>query len=90
MATSSERGTIGASGFVDIAGLSLPMSNAAERVPVPGAGVELTIRLTGRQLREARRVLRRGRRVTVRLGVVATDEAGNSAERRAPRIRLTR
>ena len=55
VATSSERGTIGASGFVDIAGLSLPMSNAAERVPVPGAGVEPTIRLTGRQLREARR-----------------------------------
>jgi hypothetical protein len=36
----------------------------------------------------ARRALARKRRVSVRLGVVATDAAGNSAQVRAPRIRL--
>ena len=33
-------------------------------------------------------MLQRKRRVTVRLSVVATDAAGNSAQKRAPRIRL--
>ena len=38
----------------------------------------LTYRLRGRHWREARRALRRGQRVTLRLGVVATDLAGQS------------
>jgi hypothetical protein len=45
--------------------------------------------LTARQRREALRVLRRGRRVVVNLTVVASDAAGNSAQKRAPRIRLS-
>ena len=53
-----------------------------------GGGAELAIKLTARELREARRALRRNRRVTARLSVVATDAAGNSAAKRAPRIRL--
>ena len=87
-ATSSERGTVAASGFIDIAGLSLPLANVSRPISVGGAGVELSIRLTARQLRETRRVLKRGRRVIVHLTVVGTDAAGNSAQRRAPRIRL--
>ena len=87
-ATSSERGTIGMSGFVDIAGLSLPLASTSKRINVAGGGAELSIKLTARELREARRALRRKRRVTARLSVVATDAAGNSAAKRAPRIRL--
>jgi Ca2+-binding RTX toxin-like protein len=88
-ATSTERGTIGASGFVDVAGLRLPLGSAGKRIAVAGGGAELAIRLTAPQMRAARRALRRGRHVFVRLTVVATDAAGNSAQKRAPRIRLT-
>jgi hypothetical protein len=89
-ATSSERGFIAASGSFTASGLSLPIQVRRERVAVAGGGVELRVKLSRRQLKLARRALRRKRKVTLRLGVVATDEAGNSAERRAPVIRLRR
>ena len=89
-ASSSERGTIAASGFLDVAGLSLPLISNRRRVAVAGGGVTLTVRLKGRELRAARRALRRHRRVVARLSVVATDSAGNSATRRMPLIRLRR
>ena len=87
-ASSNERGTIAASGFLDAAGLSLPLISNRRRVTVAGGGVTLTIRLKGRELRAARRALRARRRVVARLTVVATDSAGNSAKRRMPLIRL--
>jgi hypothetical protein len=86
--TSSERGALGASGYVDIAGLQLPLGNVSKPIAVPGAGAELTLKLTKAQLREARKQLKRKRKVTVFLSVVATDAAGNSASKRAPRIRV--
>jgi len=89
-ATSSERGTVAASGALEVGGTGLPLTGRRARVAVAGAGVELKIRLTRSQQRVVRRALRRGRRVTVRLEVVATDSAGNSAAVRAPRIRLRR
>jgi len=89
-ATSSERGTIAASGSLEVAGRALPLSGRRARVPVAGAGVELQVRLSRSQQRLVRRALRRGRRVTVRLEVVATDTAGNSTATRTPRIRLRR
>jgi hypothetical protein len=87
-ATSTERGTIAASGFVDVRGLSLPLRTVRARVRVAGGGVELRGRFTAAQLREIRRALRRRGRVVVRLGVVATDLAGNSRRRDAPAIRV--
>jgi hypothetical protein len=87
--TSSERGTLGASGYIDIAGLRLPLGNVSKPVNVPGAGAELTLKLTKAQLREAKKMLKRKRKVTVHLSVVATDAAGNSASKRAPRIRVS-
>ena len=89
-ATSSERGLVAASGFLDVAGLALPLQSDRRRIGVAGAGVRLTVALRGRALREARRALRRGRRVLVRMRAVATDAAGNSAAVSAPRIRLRR
>ena len=71
-------------------GLSLPLISNRRRVAVAGGGVTLTVRLKGRELRAARRALRRHRRVVARLSVVATDSAGNSATRRMPLIRLRR
>ena len=55
MATSSERGTIAASGFVDVAGLSLPLRTVRARVAVAGGGVELRVRFTTSQMTEIRR-----------------------------------
>jgi Ca2+-binding RTX toxin-like protein len=89
-ATSSERGFLSASGFLQTKGINLPIASDRRRVSVAGGGALLTVRLRGRSLREARRALARKRVVTVRLGVVGTDTAGNSASVRAPRIRLVR
>ena len=89
-ATSSERGTIAASGSLEVGGAALPLSGRRARIAVAGAGAELRIRLSRSQQRLVRGALRRGRRVTVRLVAVATDIAGNSAAAKAPRIRLRR
>jgi hypothetical protein len=88
-ATTSERGTLSASGGLTMGGLTLPVKTIdRERVRVAGGGAVLTYRLKGRHWREATRALRRGRRVTLRLGVVGTDTAGQSTKRNAPAIRL--
>ena len=88
-ATSSERGAVSASGGLDLGGVVLPIKTIArKRITVGGGGAVLTYRLRGRHWRAARRALRRGRRVVVRLGVVATDRAGHSRRRDAPPITL--
>ena len=87
-ATSSEPGTISASGFIDIAGLSRPVQVERRDVQVGGGGVALTYKIGRARWSQASRALSRGREVAVRLGVVATDVAGNSRQRNAPRIRL--
>ena len=87
--TSSERGTLGASGYID---RRRPQPPARQRQQAdhasPGGGAELSLKLSKSQLRQARRALKRKRKVTVFLSVVATDAAGNSAQKRAPRIRV--
>jgi hypothetical protein len=90
LATSSERGSLAGSGFVDVAGISLPLQSNRRRVPVAGGGVELTMRLRGRQLRLCRRALRRDRPCSIRMWAVGTDLAGNSTRARSIRIRLRR
>jgi RTX calcium-binding nonapeptide repeat (4 copies)/Thrombospondin type 3 repeat len=88
-ATSTERGAVSASGGLTIGGLTLPVKTIdRERIRVAGGGAALTYRMRGRHWREARRAFRRGRNVTLRLGVVATDRAGLSTERKAPAITL--
>ncbi len=87
-ASSSEPGAVSASGFVEIAGLLLPLKTDRRRVRVGGAGVALTAKLSRKRWGQARRALQRGQRVIVRLGVVATDVAGNSSKRDAPPVRL--
>ncbi len=90
-ATATERATISASGFLDAAGLQLPIERlAAREVTVGGGGVILKYRLRGREWRETARSLARKRRVRVRLAVVATDQGGASRRRDAPVIRLLR
>jgi len=88
LATSSERGVLSASGYLDAGGVSLPVQGDRRRVAVGGAGVALRVRLGGRARRAALRALRRGRRATLRMGVVGTDRSGNSRLVAAPPIRL--
>ena len=90
LATSSERGVLAASGFVDVDGISLPVQSSRRRVAVAGGGTQLTVRLKGERLRRCRRAVRRGRRCSVRMWVVGTDLAGNSTRDRSIRIRLRR
>jgi hypothetical protein len=88
-ATSSERGAVSASGGLHVGGLALPVKTIdRERIRVGGGGAVLTYRLRGRHWRESRQALRRGRRVVLRLGVVATDRSGKSTRRNAPAITL--
>jgi Thrombospondin type 3 repeat/RTX calcium-binding nonapeptide repeat (4 copies) len=90
-ATTSERGTLSASGSLEAAGVALPVKKIGRvRVRVAGGGAVLTYRLTGRHWRLASRTLRRGKPVVVRLGVVGTDLSGRSRRRNAPAINLAR
>jgi hypothetical protein len=88
LATSSERGVLAASGFLDTAGIALPLQSDRIDVPVAGGGVKLTIQLSRRERRLASKSLRRGRKATVRMWAVGTDAAGNSARAKSLRIRL--
>jgi RTX calcium-binding nonapeptide repeat (4 copies) len=90
LATSSERGFLAASGFVDVSGISLPIQSDRRRVAVAGGGVELTVRLKGGSLRRCRRAVGRGRPCSIRMWVVGTDLAGNSTRARPIRIKLRR
>lgn len=90
-ATATERATVSASGFLDAAGLQLPIERlAAREVTVGGGGVALVYRLKGREWKVADKALERGKRVRVRLAVVATDPTGASERRDAPAVRLLR
>jgi hypothetical protein len=90
LATTSERGLLAASGFLDVGGISLPLQSDRKDVDVAGGGVSLTVQFTSRDHRRASRALRRGRRASIRMWVVGTDIAGNSRQARAIRIRLRR
>jgi hypothetical protein len=90
LATSSERGFLAASGFVQVAGILLPVQADRKRVTVAGGGARLTIRLTKRHIRMCRRALRRGRRASIKMFAVGTDLAGNSRRAKPIRIRLRR
>jgi Ca2+-binding RTX toxin-like protein len=90
VATSSERGALATSGYLDVNDTSLPLRGSRKRLAVAGGGVELTLRLGRREIRQCRRAFRRGRRAVARVSVVATDAAGNSASRRLRPIRLAR
>jgi RTX calcium-binding nonapeptide repeat (4 copies) len=90
LATSSERGFLAASGFLDVGGVSLPLQSNRRRVTVAGGGVQLTVRVRGSRLKRCRRALRRGRRCSIRMWAVGTDLSGNSTRARSIRIRLRR
>lgn len=88
--SSSERGTMAASGFLELGGERLPVRSRRIKLSSADENVAVPIRLSRSQLARARRALSRGRRVSVRVTVVVTDAAGNSGAARAVRVRLRR
>jgi hypothetical protein len=90
MATASEPGAVAASGYLDVGGLRLPLRSSRRKVSAAGGRVTITMPLDRRAMRHCLRAFRRHRKALVRLGVVATDVAGNSAQKRAPTITLRR
>lgn len=88
--TSTERGTVSASGFVTAGGLNHPVESRSRTIAVGGGGVRVALRLSRAAVRAAMRDLRRGRRPRARLRVAATDAAGNTAVSRTFRVRLRR
>ena len=89
-AVSNERGSVAMSGFVEIATARYPIRSRRFPVTTAGEGIEAYVKLSRAERRRALRALRRHRKVRVRLGVVATDESGNTDEANPPVIRLRR
>ena len=89
-ARSTETGSIAASGTLSIAGLRVPLKVVRRSVRTANQRLALTVTLTQLHWHQARRALRRGRSVTARLSVVATDRAGNSRQAGAVTIRFVR
>ncbi len=89
-AVATERGYVAASGVIRIGGLALPLTVVRRPIAVAGAGAELAVTLSRARWRQALRALRRRRPVSVRITVVATDQAGNSREAKPLTIRLLR
>ena len=89
-ASLSERGEISASGIFDAGEIFTPVKTRSQKVDVAGGGVTILIRLSKRQVRLALRDFRRGRRVFLRVNVVGSDLAGNSAVHPRLKIRLRR
>ena len=89
-ATSSERGEIAASGYIDLSAARIPLRSRAATVSVAGGGVEIALTLTTSQARKVLRELRGTRRRRAVINVSATDRAGNTATARAWRVTLRR
>jgi Ca2+-binding RTX toxin-like protein len=88
LATVSEAAEIYGTGYVEIGSRRYALQRARGRVTVGGSGVALRVALDRAGLKAARRALRRKRRVTVVVSLLATDTAGNSSPARLPAIRL--
>jgi hypothetical protein len=86
----AESGTISASATVNVSNLSkvYRFKSASVRVAA-GITATLALKLQGKALKAVRKALRRGKKLTARLTVTATDDAGNrKIERRKVRITL--
>ena len=90
VATSSEKGSITASGHVAAGGIHLRLGSSAATVDVGGGGVEFSLKLSKRVIERARKDLERGRRPRIRLTLSAVDAAGNTSAARHLTIRLRR
>lgn len=79
-----------ASAVVSVGVLTFALVSPRTAIRVRGAGTELRMKLPRKALRAIRRRLRKGRRVTARITVLATDAAGNTSVASMKRVRLKR
>jgi Ca2+-binding RTX toxin-like protein len=84
----SERGEVAASGILFAGGINTPVKTESHKIDVAGGGATLRIKFTRRQMRMVLRDLNKRRRVTVRVNVVGSDQAGNSVVHPRLKIRL--
>jgi hypothetical protein len=86
----AEPGTISASATVNVPNLSKVYRFKSTSVRVAaGITATLALKLQGKALKAVRKALRRGKKLTARLTVTATDDARNrKIERRKVRITL--
>ena len=89
-ATSSEKGLIQITGYLDAGGINDRVRPAQARIAVAGQGAPLPLRLTRTQVKRALKDLRRGRHPRVRVTISAVDEAGNTSRAKHFWIALTR
>jgi Ca2+-binding RTX toxin-like protein len=90
LATVSEVAEVVGGGYVTIGERRFAFRAARTRVGVGGGGVRLRLTLARKDARRLWRLLRGRRKAVARVSVVATDEAGNSASKRLPRIAVRR
>ena len=88
-ARSTETGFAAASGTLNIAGVRVSLKGVRRPIRTANRRVTLTLTLAQRHWRQARRTLLRNGAVSARIGVVASDRAGNS-RRAAVTVRLAR
>ena len=89
-ATTSEPGIIGMTGYLAVGGINDRLAPASKKVTVGGGGVDLTVKLSKRQLRLALGALRHHRHARAHVTVAATDAAGNTSRIRRFVIDLSR
>jgi hypothetical protein len=79
-ATSTQAGFVQASGTIKVSGKKKPLPLVANRQPdQPGQAVTLRLALSKKRLAAVRKALRKRKKVSATVTVMATDSAGNSA-----------
>ena len=90
VATSSEKGLVQVTGFLEAGGINARLKPVRATVSVGGGGVELTLKLSRRYAKMIRRDLSHHRAPRIRLTVTSVDESGNTSAGRHLTIRLRR
>jgi Ca2+-binding RTX toxin-like protein len=90
VATSSEKGLVQVTGFLQAGGINQRLEPVRATVDVGGGGVRINIVLSKRMARSARRDLRSHRHPRIHLTVTSVDPAGNTSAGRHLTIRLRR
>jgi hypothetical protein len=90
VATSSEKGLVQVTGFLAAGGINQRLKPVRATVDVGGGGVRITVVLSKRMAKSARRDLRRHKHPRIHLTVTSVDSAGNTSAGRHLTIRLRR
>jgi Ca2+-binding RTX toxin-like protein len=88
VATSSEKGLVQATGYIEVDGINDRLKPARATVSVGGGGVTIKLKFSKRQMKLLGRDFKHHRTPRVRLTVSSVDQAGNTSAIRHLTIRL--